>query len=75
MQRKVHDKPDEFGEDFAKEAIEWAKRERGGDLTESVEYQATITVSPGSVIVCVSFGSIFICYKPGEPGPEDPLPM
>ena len=67
MPRKVHNTPGEFGEDFVKEAVEEAKRKYGGELTEPVDYEATVTVNPGTVIqICVQFGHVIICVPPDD---------
>jgi hypothetical protein len=67
MQRKVHDTAGKFGEDLVKEAVEWAKREKGGELTEPVEFQATVTVSPTEPPFCIKIGSIIICVGEERP--------
>jgi hypothetical protein len=63
MERKVHDTAGKFGEDLIKEGIEWAKREKGGELSEPVEFQATVTVSPTEPLFCIQIGSIIICVE------------
>ena len=66
MQRKVHDTAGKFGEDLVKEAVGWAKREKGGELTEPVEFQATVAVNPTEGCICIQIGGILICICPDD---------
>jgi hypothetical protein len=64
QRREQHEKPEEFGNALARHAHEEAKRRNGGkELTQPVQFEATVELTPGSMNLCVYFGSASICYR------------
>jgi hypothetical protein len=63
--REEYDNFEDFGRAIAQQAYDEARRRNGGgDLTRPIEWEATVSVSPGSTWFCVRLLPILrICVR------------
>ena len=63
-QQENHTDPSSFGQSLAEHALDHARQQSGGqDPAGPVEFQVTVTVSPGSWAVSLNFGSTSVSYS------------